>query len=974
MGIRFLFFISLFFVSFFFRDHSLYAACDKENSIISGSFVSCGLFNPVGDKSVVEEFGTPQKLVDEDKPEGPLTPIEPTTYRNNPNKIKISAASNVKFHFFNFENDVTINVMDASMFDLQLYKNTTDITLKIDDEMSRIVYTGGNKGKTSVYLPACLNDYCFRTDSDIDYLDFTSPDFTKNGKITVGVNNTNDNEKKTEITFHEVKGNGTIELSPGSKLTIKHYEIGDWNDNTTAIMRVRGQGEVIFDTEVFVRILDVENATFNEYSKILKIQATAGGSHIFNANSDIGDMDNMNKMFIGKNVHIKVKSLGYAEEINVAEGATIEFIPEGNTSSSANNITRVQGEGIVHINPDYQGSSYYNRFSITDVNLNTLKLDEGELVISNSTPTYTITEKDSEGKVIKEEIITRRIKHIKQTEGAKGGHITVEGTVVFDNIDHLKKLTLCNSSSQISCNDNANLTIKKVGTLESLEINKGKLYLWVDHTNYFTPSMDLKTAYFNGGEFFVMVRDTNTIRHKNTYTILSVADKEDLKFAEGVSVYDKDNFKTALPDWYRYNYFLSEDEKTIMFEAERLAKYNSLILESYYADERNVVTMSSYFDEIIDKQIPLNFSTQTFTYVDILSKNDKDLLGYNMYSLIPIGKEKYIRTAHSNLKNSLEISKRNGIVSNSPYGLWDKKQGVKVPDDNVWFVQSFSNGQFDDILASLINSYDSMLFQFGYNLYNWVSNDQKEGYSYSVVGGFSKNNMKNLTYNSESISFNIGNTFDYRDENDIIKLSFIYGLSSFNTEKDYFIKVYKGEDFSDLDKSRLKSSLRTHEFLFDIQYSHEIFVEYLKSFANFNNVTLVPRVYITPSIFVGEEYNEKGQYSSIISEYYISSLLESGIGFDLSKSINFTNRSSIKMFFGADTWYKYYYIPSNNIRFEEVSSGAKMYSKNWQGFAVSAQTGVSFDYKSSQVIAYYKRENAKGYYQNIVSIGYKYSF
>ena len=980
MGIRFLFFLGLFCLFIFTNKTNLYATCNAENALETGQFISCSDKDDKGNV-IAQEFGTPQKPVDEEKPDGELTPIEPY-YWDNPENILFNGESNVKFHFFNFKRDATIDVYGKSKLNLQLYNNTTDINFNIID--GEATYRGESRGKINLFLPNGDNGIdgergVFYSAGNVNFIDFQGRNCVigavtcSGGAFFVGYKDEKGSDQPSSIVINHLSGNGVFELTNGSKAVIKKYDVvhAENPDNNAlyAIQIVRGRGEVVFDTEIAVRDLGLLDATFNYYSKLYIVRSETGGKHIFNADSDIDTMELMSNMIVNNNSHILIKTLGNITETNLTSGSKLELLGEGNTGTGTNIIEKIQGEGTLHINPNYAEGSSHNAFKIKDINLNTLILDDGELVIENDTADYTNTEIDPKTEeIIKEEKVLRRIKNITKTGGAQGGELTVQGTVIFDNIDYLKKLRVCNPANASNCEKNTNLTLKKVNQLDILEVNGGKLFVELDHTNYNSAALNVGSANFKGGEFYAAIKDTNTIKHKNTYMVLSVADEANLVIENPF-----ENFKTTLPDWYSYEYRLSDDNKNLMFDAERKASYNSMIAKSVYAGNYNANAMSSYFDDIVNRQTPLGISAKTFTYIDLLSNNNYDTLANNLNSLVPLSKDKYLKTAHFNLKEALDVSKRRGIENKKPYGIWDRRQGVSNPDDKLWFVSLASNGKYDAELSR--DAHKSTSYQFGYNLYNWVSNNNREGYTYSVVGGFTKGNLDNSNYSSTMSAFNIGNTLDYRDENDIIKLSFIYGLSSFDTERDYFISNYNGEDFADLDKSRLKSSLKTHEFLMDVQYSHEIFVEYLKSFSTWSNVILVPRVYFTPSIFIGEGYSEKGEYSSLELEYYVSTIMESGFGFDVSKGINFFKGTNIKLFMGVDSFYRYYKFPSNTLSFEEVSSGVKVdNNSNWSGIVISTQAGVGFDYKKSNVSAFYKREIANDYFQNIVGVSYKYSF
>lgn len=1001
MASRFILFIAFFFLLFLNVNISLYAEEEPEpnpdedfhtkcaGAFGSGDFASCGSLNT--SKPVVEEFGVPQKPVDKDKPEGALTPIEQTFYA--PEKMDVLGGSNVQFHFITFENNVNVTVGDMSTVDLQLYKNTTDVTFRVKDDRSVLTFRGGNSGRTEVYLNSrCeVSGGCFRTDSDIDYLNFEGKDGFFGGLLGVGLKSKDGTkDESAEITIQKVKGNGNIFLSSGSKLTIKEYEYdGDeYGDSSTAIQTIRGGdlSELIIDTSIYIRELSVPFVTFNNYAKIINIVGSEGidGKITFNANVDITAVEYTKSLELSKGVKVVVSVFDRIGEINLKEDSVLE-LGSKNFSSANSYIESIKGDGTLHLKPDGYIENEQSAFKMRDADFNNLIFDEGVLIIENDgekTYTNTYQNPDDEDNPIKEEHI-RRIKNItKSNLEDSGGEIIIKGAVIFNNVDYLKKLTVCISGITDNCADKAHVTLKKVNSLEEVEVNSGKLSIWLNDLNYWddisktgTAALDINSFVFNGGKIEAVVMNTNAIKYKNSYTILLVPSASDMQINTEILTEDglsEDNFLVSLPSWYRTG-FRIENDTSLVVDVERIKGYEAVINDSDYASNKEVRAMANYFDNIVENQVPLNISAKTMTYVDLLATDDK-ALAYNLYTLIPVTKDKYIKDSHLNLKNALDISKERGMVNTKPYGLRDKRQfSESIQDDNFWFVFSSSSGKLDDKSFGSKADNDATLYQFGYNYYNWVSRDGKEGYSSNIVAGFADGNLENLYYKSDSTMFNVGTTVDYRNEEDILKFSFLYGISSFKTNKDYFINMYEGDDFVDLDKSRLHSSLRTHELLFDFQYSREIFVEYMKTFSNFDNLIIVPRAYVTPSIFIGENYKEHGEYSSLESDTYVSTLLESGVGADISKTIFFLRDYNIKLMAGLDAWYQFYYIPSSKIGFEETSMGVKLPSSNYSGLAMSSHMGLGVEYKKAQLSASYKNKSGKEYYQNIWNLSFKYS-
>ncbi|MDR0484194.1 MAG: autotransporter outer membrane beta-barrel domain-containing protein [Alphaproteobacteria bacterium] len=997
MVIRFLFLTSLVLFGFFVNQPKLFADTNcstdegKQAALDSGDFAGCGKTQEgTGQEAIIAEFGTPQKLVDEDNPDSGLTPIEMTEY-DNPDKLSFYSLSNVKFHFYKFLNNAEIDVKDNSAVDLQLYQSNVDLKFTNNaNDRSVITYRGGTTGKISVYLnTVCTNGSCFNTNSNINHLDFQgeityNPDGSINtvlngGMITIGVRNSTTNEEEpANVVIDYIKGNGTIELTDESKLTIKNYEYDDINSNL-GIFSVRGgyDSEVIFDTKIFIRSLAVENATFNYYSKISTISAdTNKGKHIFNANSDIGNADKVNNMVINKNSHVIVESLNSINETSISKGSTLEFLGV-DSNTTENIITKVQGQGTLLINPENWVSGTNADFKITNINLNTLLMNDGDLRITNDSATFTNETYDKNGDLTFSEKKEQRIKYIGRSDDkAKGGSIIIAGSVVFDNIDYLNKLSLCAVDPADSCKTNANLTLKKVNHLNELEMNGGNLYLEIGNNSNIananhSAALSVDTLTLNGGKILSVLRDTTTIKNSNTYFVLNSKN-----VVLGQDIDPHSIFDTKLPDWYDWSYNLY-DMNNIMLEVNRLTKYNEVVSKN--SNDADTLKLASYFDSLIDSQTPLDISARTLTFLDILSNEDN--LANNIQSLIPLSKNTYIKTSNNNLRGALDVSKSKGIVNKYPFGVWDKRQGSPTPKDSLWVVYASADGKFDTNY-SLDDSYNSMSMQFGYSLYNWVSPNNAEGQTFNLVGGFSKGDVNNSLHDTSISSFNFGGIMDYRDENDILKFSLLYGFSSFDTQRNYFVNTfpndiadYIGDGQSVSKEKRLSSSPTTHQILLDIQYSHEIFVEYLSTFSRWNNVILTPKIFFTPSILIGSSYTEDGEISSMKVGSYTTPIIETGGGLDASKEFNFASNSSVKVSFTTDMFYRYYNIPANSIGFAEAGSTVSLGSEgSYSGLIISPALGVYFNYKSSQFNGFYKREIASNSYQNIFGVSYKYSF
>ncbi|MCL2566532.1 MAG: hypothetical protein FWE18_00340 [Alphaproteobacteria bacterium] len=983
MILRFLFLIGVVFSLLIIAPHRAEARCDddagKEDALSTGNFISCG--HNSAQQGYIAEFGNPQKPSDETDPNSPLTPIEPTDY-NNLNPLNFSGNSNVKFHFYRFLNNAEINVSDNSILDIQLYNSNADLKFTVNPvedpnnppdttDTSSIIYRGGTSGKVSVYLPVSCNlNKCFSTSSNIDYLNFQGYEggsSTNNGgQITIGLNK-DGREEKANVVINHIIGNGIIDINDGSKLTIKDYIIDDSNIENSSyyISEIKGgaDSEVIFDTKIFTRALNVGKATFNYDSKIMSIQAQ-GGEYIFNASSDIGDVNALKTITINNNASVVVKNLYTIDEVNIKAGSTLEIQGGDKSSQNISTISKVQGEGTLYINPTNSQEGNNQSFKMTDVNFNTLVFNEGDLRINNDGNT---------------DKITRRIKNIKRSDASRmGGTLIAEGAVVFDNVEYLNKLIICVADAN---NCQANLTLKKVQHLNELEINNGILRLEISNNNNdsninSSAALTADTININGGELQAEIKDTTTIKNKNTYWVLN---SQNLTVASLT-----DNVKTLLPSWYDKTYYLTgeADENgnianydNLMLTVERNHTYNDVVSKSDLSN-KDVLKFASYFDSLIKSSTPLDISAKTLTYLDLFS--DEDTLANNIQSLIPLSKNTYIKTAHASLKEALDVSKTKGISNRKPFGIWDKRQAAPAPEDNLWAVAFISDGEFNN--ADMKDSYKSQAGQFGYSFYNQVSPNNREGQTFYLVGGFSRGSINNNAQDTNISTFNTGGIFDYRDENDMLKFSLLYGYSSFDTNKSYFLSTADNMtdvlgDSGELSGGRLQSNPTTHEILLDMQYSKEIFIEYLSSFSQWSNTILTPKLFITPSLLVGNNYKQESEASSIKVGSYSTVILESGGGFGLSKEVNLNSNSRVKLAFDADVFYRYYNIPANAIGFAETSQTVSLGRENaYSGIVAAPMVSAFWIYQSSQLGSYYKREISSSHYQNIFGVSYKYSF
>ena len=248
------------------------------------------------------------------------------------------------------------------------------------------------------------------------------------------------------------------------------------------------------------------------------------------------------------------------------------------------------------------------------------------------------------------------------------------------------------------------------------------------------------------------------------------------------------------------------------------------------------------------------------------------------------------------------------------------------------------------------------LYQFGYNF------SSNGNFSYGIMGGISRGAIENVDYNTDITTINVGNSLNYSNGDLSFILSGLYGLSSFDMQRDYFISLYNVEEAINLDQSKLKGTLRTHEILFDAQLSYNLINE--------GGFILSPRIYVTPSVFLGEEYKEQGEYSSVIVDQYVLSIIESGIGIDVIQSF----RTGIELFLSGDAFYRNYSLPEGTVHFKELSEGMKVEKEEYSGLVITPKAGISIGNRNFKLSAYYKREMGKDYYQNIVGVNYKYGF
>ena len=781
--------------------------------------------------------------------------------------------------------------------------------------------------------------------------------------LTVGIKEDDGSETSGEIVLDQLDNSGVrIEVLKDSKLTLKKYVA---ESNTTGIFSVSGLGNILFEDskslggdDIFINNMNISKATFNGTAKITNIDAGDDSEYIFNSISSIDKITNLDNFILANGVQMNVKVLDSIKNLNLGENAKLILNGTDSTGASLNIIDKIQGKGELSIFPSQPNN---DTFTIKDINLETLSFNRGLVVIKNDTPYYT-----NEGS---SEKIYRRIALVSGNTFSLTKSLTVQGTLIIDNISQMSKLTLCDTGLG-NCN-NVNLTLHNVLELENFEMNGGKLHLELSDVNLTTPKLEINNISFNGGELFSLITNTTIISKEGiTFGVVRGLDSLNVNMPY-------DNFKVFdLPKWYEYEYRLSDDDKTLLLDIKRNPNpytYRTIVLKSSYKDNEDILNFATYIDEVLYSEVPLDISAKTITYIDLLSDSNYDNVATSIESLFPLSRDKYLKTAHFNLKEALNSSKKKEYSQDLPFmGVRYKKGGLRGVDKKIstnkgstWFSVSVSNGKYNtnkiDVKdKSNQDSYNSSMYQFGYNF------AENGDLSYGIIGGFSQGNMNNFNYDSKIFSFNIGSNLDYRYKETNIRLSSLYGLSTFDVQRDYFISLYAGEDFPDLDKSILKSTLRTHEILFDAELSYNLIDE--------NNMMITSRVYITPSIFFGESYKEKGSYSFIEGELYLSSILESGLGIDSSYTFKEQTNSNITLFLITDAFYRYYSLPDVKIHFNEVSDGVKMDKSEWAGLVLVPQIGVNFEYKKSNFYVHYKREIAENYYQNILGINYEYFF
>ena len=948
MFIRLLLFFVFIFLALFFKDSSnLYAACSHGEDSDFYYFSDCG---------------TPTS------PEIEGLENQVTTWnKSTKTKMKIQQNSYVKFLRHNFSIDQTIELQDPSAaLDLQLEDNTTDISINMYNGGTFIYRKAINStGSVSFDIgidSSCQNAACkFYSIGDIK--DLTSVFSWANNYLffTVGIKEPNGSETSGSVTIDNLDGGGlNIEVLKDSLLNIKKFTYYD-----KKIYRITGLGDIIFEDseitgggKVGIDEISILGATFNGGVNITNIDAGVGSKYIFNSSSlsIIDKITNLDTIFLNNQSEVRVQILDTLNEVNLGNNSKITFTDSDTTGASLNTINKIQGEGILNIATDNMN----NPFTVKDINIDELSMSNSLLIIKNDIPYYT-----NEGS---NEKISHRIKNITAS-GGFSGNLVVQGNVIIDHITELNKLTLCDTSLG-NCN-NVNLTLNNVLELGEFEMNGGRLHLELSPANLNTPKLEINKVNFNGGEVFSLITDTTIINIEGiTFNVIRGLDSLNVNMPY-------DNFKVFdLPKWYEYEYRLSDDDKTLLLDIKRNPNpytYRTIVLKSSYKDNEDILNFATYIDEVLYSEVPLDISAKTITYIDLLSDSNYDNVATSIESLFPLSRDKYLKTAHFNLKEALNSSKKKEYSQDLPFmGVRYKKGGLRGVDKKIstnkgstWFSVSVSNGKYNtnkiDVKdKSNQDSYNSSMYQFGYNF------AENGDLSYGIIGGFSQGNMNNFNYDSKIFSFNIGSNLDYRYKETNIRLSSLYGLSTFDVQRDYFISLYAGEDFPDLDKSILKSTLRTHEILFDAELSYNLIDE--------NNMMITSRVYITPSIFFGESYKEKGSYSFIEGELYLSSILESGLGIDSSYTFKEQTNSNITLFLITDAFYRYYSLPDVKIHFNEVSDGVKMDKSEWAGLVLVPQIGVNFEYKKSNFYVHYKREIAENYYQNILGINYEYFF
>ncbi|MDR0484793.1 MAG: autotransporter outer membrane beta-barrel domain-containing protein, partial [Alphaproteobacteria bacterium] len=534
-----------------------------------------------------------------------------------------------------------------------------------------------------------------------------------------------------------------------------------------------------------------------------------------------------------------------------------------------------------------------------------------------------------------------------------GGDIEqTQGTLIIDNIDWLNSLTIDSS-------EDSNLVLHNVNHLGNLFMKGGSLFLTVNHENnihddeYAKGAIHLDNAEFTGGVTTTMIRDTAQLRlgEENTFLLIDASGTISALSAKGI---DQNLFSSSLTLGFDTEFDLSPDGKQLLLHIKRTQSLEDLVrdadnVSSDSNTNQRVDDLASHLDDLINVGSPL----QILDYLQAYSSSPNELAN-NLNSLIPMSRDNYIKTAHVGLIKSLDVSKSNALAE----------------DKNFWAVYYYANGRYNGDNEDRCDIHQANSIQLGYNIYKNINEKNQQKQAFGVLGGVSLGDMRNYDFNTDILSLNAGGMYRYQQYNHILNFTVIYSLSSFDTNRDYFIstnEVPSSLTFANLDRSRLQSSSNIHEVFGEAQYSYEYKIMD-------TGATLTPKLFIAPSVLYGNSYVERGPYSAVEVKSQTIPILESGGGIDLTQMFELNN-GSLGFSIGSDMFYRHYEIPSKQIAFEGTPFGTTLGEKTaFDGLVVIPRVATNYYFKSSKLGVFYQRESSKNYFENTIGFSYRYNF
>ncbi|MDR2008082.1 MAG: autotransporter domain-containing protein [Alphaproteobacteria bacterium] len=897
---------------------------------------------------------------------------------------------------------VNISISD-SRFDLTASNNTTaNLNFTVVDPTARITYRGGTSGKVSVDLTAaCVSSDCFRSSGNIENLNFQGVS-GRGGWFTVGTLATplvGGAEQPANITIQNLEGNGSINITRGSGLTINKYKYDD-SSIGQSINFIEGgiNSSLIVNDSIYVNRFSMPNAVLNgENTKLLNI--INSGDISIAGNADITDINSANSIQFSGDTQIE--NINYASSIVFNEGTTSNItrindldsmIVHGSTSyinnlGSLNNlvldnsnvdIDNLIALGAVSINTDstlkllggstpggdhgditsIQGSGTLQieggETHIHNINLNNLVFNNGSLIL----------EEDTTGAI-------HAINNITRTDDTfDGGNIILnQGLLVVNNVDYLNSLMIEGDHAD------TRITLNNVKYIKDLTISDGGLSLIVNHEHNTIHGEDtlaalhVDTATFEGGLTTVVVNTSQLKVNDDNHFLLINADTAinlPSETTRAPNPWWTADITSLSPIWWDTELAYDTTTNQLKLNVTRTATICEIINcdgeppivppttpptipEKEIIVSPGVRDLAKYLDELIAQGVPV----EILDYLEYYSRTPTDLYN-NLASMIPLSGDNYLKSAHYGLSTALSVSKANALSD----------------DKDVWALYYYSNGRYDSGNATR-DMHKANNAQFGYNFWNTTNEGNQHKQSAGVMGGFSVGNMNNYNYYSDILAFNVGSMYKYQISDNILKFSLMYSLSNFDTRRDYFIStnpIPNALSGRYVDQSRLKSSLYTNEILLDAQYSYEFL------FKDAFDIMLTPRVFVTPSLLITDSYMERGPYSAMEVKGQTTTITESGAGFDLSKEFHIQG-GSLEFALGGDAFYRHYRIPTKKVTFEGTPFGYTIGEPHGHdGFIMTPTVRTSYTYKQSQFGVFYQREQSKDYFENTVGISYKYSF